>query len=143
MRIVALSLLVLSSNTFAGDQAAASKTAKPTADTAAAADPAADTTTAKPVAKVVKEAAQDNSLSSVAKSMTLEAAIAYELSYAKPFGLTIYKGKNFLLPGLTELGLNSKIPDPIMPGQDETVPESMPPVDNANGTAAAKETEAK
>ena len=82
-------------------------------------------------------------MSSVAKSLTLEAAIAYELSYANPFGLTIYKGKNFLLPGLTELGLDSKIPDPILPGQDEPVPESMPPKDTAKGTAEAKGNEAK
>ena len=154
MRLVALSLLVFSSSTFAGDQTANKAAAKAAADqpAAAKADPAkpaakpaaaaADTTTAKTAAAPAAPA-PDNSMSSVAKSMTLEAAIAYELSFAKPFGLTIYKGPNFLLPGLTELGLNSKLPDPILPGQDETVPESMPPSENAEIKGEAKGTETK
>lgn len=162
MRLVALSLLVFSSSTFAGDQTANKAAAKPAADqqpaaakadtaepaaqpAAASAKPAAaaaDTATAKPAASPAAPA-PDNSMSSVAKSMTLEAAIAYELSFAKPFGLTIYKGANFLLPGLTELGLNSKLPDPVLPGQDETVPESMPPSENADIKGEAKGTEAK
>ena len=115
MRVAALSVLMLSSTALAdetGKTAAAANTDSKAVDTQAAKAP-----------EPAKPAAQ----SSVAESMTLEAAIAMQLSNARPLGLTVYKGATFLRPGLTVLGLPSKLPEPVVPGQDETAPESMPP----------------
>ena len=136
MRVAALSVLILSSTAVAdetGKAAAAVNTDSKKADTQAAKVP-----------EPAKPAAQ----SSVAESMTLEAAIAMQLSNARPLGLTVYKGATFLRPGLTVLGLPSKLPEAVLPGRDETVPESMPPAPGSdkdqpgNGSAGAS-TQAK
>lgn len=116
MRIAALSLLILSSTAMA-------------AETNQAAAPAANAETTTADSKTAKQAepAKPKVQSSVAETMTLEAAIALQLNQARALGLTVYKGPTFLRPGLTVLGLPSKLPEPVMPGRDETVPESMPP----------------
>ena len=111
MRSAALSLLILSSTAMAAEN---KQPAAPAAN--------ADTTTADVQAAKQPEPAK----SSVAETMTLEAAIALQLNQARALGLTVYKGPTFLRPGLTVLGLPSKLPEPVMPGRDETVPESMP-----------------
>ena len=116
MRIAALSLLILSSTAMAAENKQA---AAPAAN--------ADTTTADTQAAKQAEAAKPAVKSSVAETMTLEAAIALQLNNARSLGLTVYKGQTFLRPGLTILGLPAKLPEPVMPGRDETVPESMPP----------------
>ena len=117
MRTAALSLLILSSTALAAETKQAT-----------APDAKADQPTVETQAEPTKAKAQ----SSVAQTMTLEAAMALQLNKAKALGLTVYKGKTLLRPGLTVLGLPSKLPEPMTPGRDETVPESMPPGPNAD-----------
>ncbi len=72
------------------------------------------------------------------KTISLAEAMAIELRTSKALGLTVYKGNNLLLPGLNVLGLSNKLPDPVMPGQDETAiplgpdgkPLPLPPADD-------------
>ena len=115
MRIAALSLLILSSVATAAE-------AKQATAGAANMDTKADTQKDKKPSP-----AKPKVQSSVAETMTLETAMALKLNHARALGLTVYKGKALLRPGLTVLGLPSKLPEPVMPGQDETAPESMPP----------------
>ena len=129
MRAAALSVFVLTSTAIAaesGTASAAASTDSKATDAQAAKTPAP----AKPAAP-----------SSVAESMTLEAAIAMQLNNARSLhvgnnpndlgvgrlGLTVFKRVTILRPGLTVLGLPSKLPEAVLPGRDETAPESMPP----------------
>ena len=52
-------------------------------------------------------------------TISIAAAMSYELRGAQNLGLTVYKGSLFIHPDLTVLGLPSKMPAPVMPGQDE------------------------
>jgi len=115
MRTAALSLLIMSSTALSAETNQA---------------PAPDVKPDQPAAETQAEPAKTKAQSSVAQTMTLEAAMALKLNKAKALGLTVYKGKTFLRPGLTVLGLPSKLPEPMTPGRDETVPESMPPGPN-------------
>ena len=55
-----------------------------------------------------------------AKSITIAAAMAYELRNVTSAGLTVYLGARGINPRLNVLGFPSKMPDPVMPGRDET-----------------------
>ena len=71
-----------------------------------------------------------------AEPISIEAAMAHELLKASGKGLTVYKGDHKLVPGLTPLGLSSKLPDPVAP---EPTPDETEGEDEAEAAAGEKE----
>jgi hypothetical protein len=137
MRVLTLGLIVLSAPALAAETGtdAAAAAANAAANAAAKAAPAQEAPAAPE--KAAPAAPAPTTPSSVTE-ITLEAAMAIQLQNSKALGLTVYKGQAMLLPGLNELGLPAKLPDPVMPGIDETAAATLPPSDaKAKADAAA------
>ena len=130
MRVLTLGLIVLSTPALAAETG--------TDAAAAAANTAAKAAPAQEAPGAPEKAAPAPTTPSSVTEITLEAAMAIQLQNSKALGLTVYKGQAMLLPGLNELGLPAKLPDPVMPGIDETAAATLPPSDaKAKADAAA------
>ena len=109
------------------------KAEAPADEKVAEAEPKAEEAPAETAAAPAAPAAAAAPAATAPKSITIAAAMAYELRNVTSRGLTVYDGARGINPRYNVLGFLSKMPDPVMPGRDETAEQS------AEGAEAAPE----